>query len=444
MLESLTLDRRLRLALDDLGLAKPSAVQQQVIPLALRGNDILFSAETGSGKTLAYLIPLVQRLLSEDYSSRDGPNAVILAPTRELARQIHKQCSALLSKTPFRSYAIAGGEAFKYQQSLFRRAPEIIVATPGRLLEHSDRASMSLCETQILVLDEADRMLDLGFREDVLTLHRRCKGLSQVLMTSATMHHKAVIEVSKSLLRSPQRIDIDPANQAHSQIEHQCMLADSQSHKDKLLVALLSSEAYSRALVFANKRSAVTRLSKLLRASQLRCDCLHGDMTTEQRRAVLTRFKDGKVSILCASDLAARGLDVEQLDLVVNYDMPSSPDSYLHRTGRTGRAGNSGVAISMVTAADWPALVSIEDQLQMQLSRRHLSGLKPHFKGLERQRLTRKSGARTHSKANRVDRNTGNEIPVKRRSKSKPHKQRKSGLIDGHAPLTKNRGPKKR
>ncbi|MEM8561360.1 MAG: DEAD/DEAH box helicase [Pseudomonadota bacterium] len=442
MLESLVLDRRLRLALDELNFSKASAVQQQVIPIALSGTDAIFSAETGSGKTLAYLIPLVQRLLSEVHSSRDGPNALILAPTRELARQIYKECTALLAKTPLRAYAITGGEAFKYQQSLFRRAPEVIVGTPGRLLEHCERASTSLNDTKILVLDEADRMLDSGFRDDVLALHARCESLSQVLMTSATMQHKGVLEVSKLLLRSPQRIEVETGLQAHSQIEHQCMLADSQAHKDKLLVALLTSQDYSRVLIFANKRSVVMRLYKLLQSSHLRCACLHGDMTTEERRAVLASFKGGKVPILCASDLAARGLDVKQLDLVINYDMPTSPGSYIHRTGRTGRAGTSGVAISMVTAGDWNLLSSIEEELKIKLVRRYLTGLKPRFDGQRKQKSTDKSAAR--SKVGRLDTDSSGENAEKGVSNRKKQARRKGVTIDGHAPLTKNIRPKPR
>lgn len=259
MLEELELDRGLRLGLDDLNLTEGTDVQQRAIPLALAGKDLRISAETGSGKTLAYLIPVAQRLLAEDIDQRGGTLVLILVPTRELARQVLKHCRALISKTPLEAHAITGGADFRFQSSVLRKNPEIIVATPGRMLEHCERRSADLKSLRTLVLDEADRMLDMGFRDDVLKINEYCEADKQVLMLSATLKHKGLGAVAKSLLQDPEIVTVGEVRQPHSSIFHQRILADSQEHKDKLLVALLQRGGFKRALVFANKRAQQAR-----------------------------------------------------------------------------------------------------------------------------------------------------------------------------------------
>ena len=443
MLEQLELDRRLRLALDGLGFTQSTAVQDQVIPAALAGKDLVVSAETGSGKTFAYLLPMVQRFLAQGDSGTQGPLGLVLVPTRELARQVLKQCRALLGKTPLQVYGVTGGADFRYQQSLFRKNPEIIIATPGRLLEHCERNSTSLETLQMLVLDEADRMLDMGFREDVLKINGYCATQRQVLMVSATVNHRELGSISKALLNSPQTIEIDAARQPHSTIAHQVMLADGQEHKDKLLVALLKQGGFNRALVFGNKRSTAIRLSGLVKYHKLRCACLHGEMSTEDRREVMTRFNDGKLSVVCASDVAARGLDVKNIDLVVNYDLPHSGDDYLHRTGRTGRAGASGLALSLVTSTDWNLMISIERYLKLSFERRSVPGLKARYNGPKKQKASGKAAgtkkkspksAETKSKSRQRNRKNVGKPADKGKSKSSPQN-------DGFAPLMKKKSP---
>ena len=407
MFEELQLDRRLQLGLDDLGLPDATEVQRQVVPAALSNKDLRVSAETGSGKTLAYLIPLAQKILSAPANRQAGTLALILVPTRELARQVHKHCRQLLAKTPVEVQAITGGADFKYQKALFRKNPEIIVATPGRLLEHCEKGSADLSSLQTLVLDEADRMLDMGFREDVLKIANYCSASKQVLMLSATLKHKGLGAIAETLLDSPQNISIGQVRQPHSSIFHQLILADSQEHKDKLLVALMQQGGFQRALVFGNKRTTAVRLANLLKYHKLRCGCLQGEMSTEERKHVMHQFNDGKVDIVCASDVAARGLDVKDIDLVVNFDMPHSGDDYLHRTGRTGRAGAQGLALSLVTASDWNLMVSIERYLKLSFERRTLAGLKARYNGPKKQKS---SGKATGSK--------------KKRSKSAPDKSK--------------------
>ena len=441
MFEELQLDRRLQLGLDDLGLPDATEVQRQVVPAALSNKDLRVSAETGSGKTLAYLIPLAQKILSAPANRQAGTLALILVPTRELARQVHKHCRQLLAKTPVEVQAITGGADFKYQKALFRKNPEIIVATPGRLLEHCEKGSADLSSLQTLVLDEADRMLDMGFREDVLKIANYCSASKQVLMLSATLKHKGLGAIAETLLDSPQNISIGQVRQPHSSIFHQLILADSQEHKDKLLVALMQQGGFQRALVFGNKRTTAVRLANLLKYHKLRCGCLQGEMSTEERKHVMHQFNDGKVDIVCASDIAARGLDVKDIDLVVNFDMPHSGDDYLHRTGRTGRAGAKGLALSLVTASDWNLMVSIERYLKLSFERRTLAGLKARYNGPKKQKSSGKAtGSKKKRSKSAPDKSKTRQRNQKSRGKPRAKEAGKPQTAnDGFAPLLKKK-----
>ena len=438
MFEELQLDRRLQLGLDALALPAPTEVQQLAVPAALSGADLRISAETGSGKTLAYLVPMVQRSLGGEIPPAAGTLGLVLVPTRELARQVLKQARALLATTPLRAEAITGGADFKYQKALLRRNPEILVATPGRLLEHCEKGSADLAALQLLVLDEADRMLDMGFRDDVLQIAGRCPPERQVLMLSATLHHRGLREVGKALLNSPRTIAVGEVRQPHSGITHQLVLADHQAHKDQLLLALLQQGGYRRALVFGNRRTTAARLAGMLRRHHLRCDCLHGELTTEERKQVMTRFQDGRIDILCASDVAARGLDVKEIDLVVNYDMPRSGDDYLHRTGRTGRAGERGTAVSLVAAPEWNLMISIERYLKLSFERRSLPGFKAKYSGPKH----RKSSGKAVGSRRKGD-DKGRKTRSRTTARGKPSGKRPSAPAaaseDGFAPLTKKR-----
>jgi superfamily II DNA/RNA helicase len=439
--EELQLDRHLRLGLDALELPQATEVQQLAVPLALQGTDLLVSAETGSGKTLAYLIPLSQKILAAQAPRQPGTLALILVPTRELARQVLKQCRQLLALSPLQAQAITGGADFKYQKALLRKDPEIVVATPGRMLEHCQKRSADLSNLQTLVLDEADRMLDMGFRDDVVAIANSCAAGKQVLLLSATLSHRGVGAIAESLLRSPQTVAVGQVRQPHSSIDHQLILADSQEHKDKLLTALLQQGGFQRALVFANKRNTATRLSNLLRYQGLRCACLHGEMSTEERKQVMHQYHDGKVHILCASDLAARGLDVTGIDLVVNYDIPYSGDNYLHRTGRTGRAGARGLAVSLASAAEWNLMVSIERYLALRFERRALAGLKAKYNGPKKLKSSGKAAGskqkRSKSSADKSRTRVRNQKNVgKRRSTTAAPS---TSVNDGFAPLKKKK-----
>ena len=441
MFEELGLDRRLQLGLDELGLKNATEVQQRVVPAALKGRDLRVSAETGSGKTLAYLIPLTQQILCAPDGNQAGTLALILVPTRELARQVHKHCRQLLAKSPLQVQAITGGADFKYQKSLFRKNPEILVATPGRLLEHCEKGSADLRSLRTLVLDEADRMLDMGFREDVMKIADYCAPGKQVLMLSATLKHKGLGGIAKALLQDPEKIAVGQVRQPHSSIFHQLVLADSQQHKDKLLLALLQQGNFRRALVFGNKRTTAVRMASLLQHHKLRCGCLHGEMSTEERKHVMHQFSDGKVTVVCASDVAARGLDVKDIDLVVNYDIPHSGDDYLHRTGRTGRAGAQGLAVSLVCAAEWNLMIGIERYLNLSFERRALPGLKARYNGPKK---LKSSGKAVGSKKKRSKSATAKSKTRQRNQKNrgKPQAQttgKSQTTNDGFAPLMKKK-----
>jgi superfamily II DNA/RNA helicase len=436
VLEEYDLARELRLGLDELGFTTATPVQQAMVAAALGGADCLVSAETGSGKTLAYLVPMVQRILVRDARREPGTQGLVLVPTRELARQVLRQTRQLLVKSPLSAQALTGGADFRYQASQLRRDPEILVATPGRLLEHIGRGSVQLARLQTLVLDEADRMLDLGFRDDVLEINRHCNPHRQALLLSATLRHRGVGRIASALLADPQTICIGEPRQAHGMIRHQVILADGQEHKDQLLRGLLHCGEYRRVLLFANKRSTAARLARLLAQQGLRSDCLHGELSTEQRKQVVSRFAEGKVAILAASDLAARGLDIQDIDLVVNYDLPHSGDDYLHRSGRTGRAGREGESVCLVAAPEWNLMISIERYLGMQFERRSLPGLKARYSG---PRKTKSSGKAVGSRKKKTARKTAG------RGKSRPsagQRRRPRGegdSNDGHAPLTRKR-----
>tara|TARA_B100001540_G_scaffold307453_1_gene320759 strand:+ start:1997 stop:3319 length:1323 start_codon:yes stop_codon:yes gene_type:complete len=435
--EDLQLDRRLQLGLEALQLSAPTEVQARVVPRALQGVDLCVSAETGSGKTLAYLLPAVQNILRADYRGEGGTLALVLVPTRELARQVLRECRKLLQRSPLTVQAITGGADFRYQSSLLRKDPEILVATPGRLREHCERGSAQLGALQTLVLDEADRMLDMGLREDVLAICARCAPGRQVIMLSATLRHRGVAAVAQELLQAPETIQVGESRQAHGNIHHQLVLADGQEHKDQLLPALLRATDFRRALVFANKRSAAARLARLLQGLELRSECLHGEMSSEERKRVMDAFREGRTAVLCASDVAARGLDVPGIDLVINYDMPHSGDDYVHRTGRSARAGESGLAVSFVSAPEWNLMISISRYLGLDFERRALPGLKARYHGPKK---TKGSGKAVGKKKGRKERTASGKTRAGKKARKPGATPRRAGSEnDGFAPLKRKK-----
>ncbi|MFN3880341.1 MAG: DEAD/DEAH box helicase [Nitrincola lacisaponensis] len=398
MFTDIQLNERLQKALDAQGIHTPTEVQQATLEPALQGKDLMISAVTGSGKTYAFLLPLLQRFIDTP-APRSATRALILVPTRELAEQVSKSCDQLAAFTQIKSMSVFGGVGFKEQAARLRKNPEILVATPGRLLEHLESGSVDLSDLEALVLDEADRMLDMGFSEDVLKIATACRSERQTLLFSATLNTREIGHLIQQVMRDPEALLLSDARTRVTAITQQIVLADDAKHKERLLNQLLTETPFQRALIFTNTRVAADQLGHLLRYHKHRTAVLHGDMDQPQRRLVLQRFRDNAIQILVATDVAARGLDIEGVDLVINYMMARSGDDYVHRIGRTGRAGQLGTAISLISATEWNLMCSIERYLKVKFERRTLAGLEGSFNGPTRT----KSSGKAVGKKKRTD-----------------------------------------
>jgi superfamily II DNA/RNA helicase len=443
---------RLVTALDSRKLTKPTEIQEKVIPLILSGSDVLVDAETGSGKTLAYLLPLFQKLM--EWQGPHTTAALILVPTRELAQQVHKICEQYTDTTHTKSITLTGGQEFRFQAALLRKTPEILVATPGRLKELIENDQAELGDIDYLVLDEADRMLDMGFREDVMQLVEACPQERQTLLLSATLKHSGVSTFAKEILKEPAKVGLSASRSVQESIQHQIILSDDQEHKLKLVNAILaeqgkdSSHSKGKILIFANKRLRVDKICELL-SSDYRVNKLHGEMTQDERNRVMSLYRSGAVEILVATDLAARGLDVEDVSLVINFDMAHSGNDYIHRVGRTGRAGNQGTAISLIAAYEWNLSESIQRYLNSKFEPVTVKGLKGKFKGPKK--VSKKKAKKASAVAKKAEgkhsvygtytkeKDKPKKIKVRKRDQKNIGKRRKpSGakvIGDGSAPL---------
>jgi len=428
------LDPRLRSALDALALARPTAVQAQAVPALLAGGDWEITAHTGSGKTLAYLLPALQRLLAseprENPYRQPRPRLLVLAPTRELTAQIFGVARSLIDATSLHAALITGGEDFGQQKKRLKRNPEIVVATPGRLLEHLEKESTDLGHLDILVLDEADRILDMGFRDDVLAIARACNEDRQSVMLSATLYRKGLGGIRRELLNRPRNIVVNTVREKNESIEHRIVLADDLDHKMRLATALLTQREYGKALLFVNTRQHAEVLAHALRKRQtkprkkpsprwgeglgegLRVALLHGEIPHDERKRVLKLFSEGRVQALVATDVAARGLDIRGVDLVVNFDLPRSGDDYAHRSGRTGRAGNEGVTISLIGPRDWNLMLSIQRYLGLRFGQDRIDGLEARFTGPKKRKKSGKAvGRKKNKKAKQRKREAASAVP---------------------------------
>lgn len=391
------LDRRLLKAVDTAGWTQPTDVQIRAIPAALAGKDLLVSAETGSGKTGAFLLPMLNRLLTP--APDTGTRALILLPTRELARQVFNQCERLANATGIMAGLITGGDDFKYQASLLRKNPEIIVSTPGRLVDHVERGTTNFQDLEVLVLDEADRMLDMGFSEDVLKIAAECTLVErQTLLFSATLQKTGLKRIVADVLREPESILVNPEREQHGNIRQQVMLVDDLAFKEKLLVKLLEIETFDKALVFTKTRIQAVKLEGFLRYKKLRAGVLHGEIPQEGRNRVMELLRNGGINVLVATDLAARGLDVQGIDLVVNFDVARRGDDHVHRIGRTGRAGREGLAVTFVSALEWNLMASIERYLNIHFERRKIAEMEASYKGPKKVKASGKAASRKKKK----------------------------------------------
>lgn len=338
-----------------LGYTEPTPIQKQAIPVVLSGADLIGCAETGTGKTAAFLLPIIQRLTTV---KRPGVRVLILAPTRELAQQTEEAYRQLTPVKSLSCVSVIGGAGLRQQIQALRRSPSVVVATPGRLLDHLDRGSLSLAQIEVLVLDEADRMLDIGFLPAIRKIVARLPASRQTLLFSATMS-SAIEQLARSTMKNPRLIEVSPRGRPAQKIKQTAYPVASES-KMALLLDLLEKEAQDRVLVFTRTRRGAERLSHILQARKHRVNRIHGDRSQPQREAALRGFREGEISVLVATDIAARGIDVDAVSHVINYDVPTAPEDYVHRIGRTGRAGNAGRAITLVAPVDEFSMRAIE------------------------------------------------------------------------------------
>jgi len=348
-------------AVRDLGYDKPTPVQEQAIPLVLAGRDLMAGAQTGTGKTAAFALPILQRFAplasSSTSPARHPVRALVLAPTRELAVQVAASFRDYGKHLPLRSTVVYGGVDMNAQIAELRRGVEVLVATPGRLLDHVQNKTVMFNQVQVLVLDEADRMLDMGFLPDIKRIIALLPKERQNLLFSATFPDE-IRTLAKTLLRNPAEITVTPRNVAAELVTH-VVHPVAREKKRELLAYIIQTRGLKQVLVFTGTRIGANRLAHQLRLDHIQADAIHGDKTQAEREAALADFKAGKTAVLVATDVASRGLDIEGLPQVINFDVPRSPEDYVHRIGRTGRAGLTGEAISLVAPEDMESLAAI-------------------------------------------------------------------------------------
>jgi len=364
-------------AVEESGYTQATPIQSQAIPLVLQGHDLMAAAQTGTGKTAAFTLPILQKLLPQASSSaspaRHPVRVLILTPTRELAIQVEESVSTYAKYVPLRSTVVYGGVDIKTQTPHLRKGVEILVATPGRLLDHVEQRTVQLGQVQVLVLDEADRMLDMGFMPDLKRIVALLPKQRQNLLFSATFSDE-IKRLADVFLTNPTLIEASSRNTAAETVT-QRMYHVPQAQKHELLAHLIRSGNVPQVLVFTRTKIAAGKLARLLERGGISADAIHGDKSQLERMKALEAFKDGKLTVLVATDVAARGLDIDQLPLVVNYELPPNAEDYVHRIGRTGRAGASGAAISLVDEAEERYLKDIEKLLKREIPKEPLPAM---------------------------------------------------------------------
>ncbi|WP_418509637.1 DEAD/DEAH box helicase [Corallibacter sp.] len=355
-------------AISEQGYDSPTLVQEQTIPFVLDKNDVITIAQTGTGKTAAFSLPILQLLLSKQDAPKRGKTikALIVSPTRELALQIGNNIKAYGRHTNLRTTVIFGGAPIEPQIDVLTKGVDILVATPGRLIDLQKQEVINLDHLEILVLDEADLMLDMGFIDDVKTIEKLCPTEKQVLLFSATMPFK-VEQLANNILKSPKRIEVSPTATAAKTVS-QLLYYVPKRNKIELCLHLLRNEIKGSILIFRRTKFGVDKLEKTLLKNGYLVDTLHGDKSQTDRQTALKKFKNGLVNILIATDVAARGIDINELDAVINFDLPNIPETYVHRIGRTGRAGNTGRAYSFCSADEKNYVKTIQQLINKEIT----------------------------------------------------------------------------
>lgn len=359
-------------AISELGYESPTSIQLQTIPAGLKGRDMMASAQTGTGKTAGFVLPLLQQMMQKNKASYNRSKALILAPTRELAAQIHESVKNYGKNLRLRSTVVFGGVKINPQMMRLRAGVEILVATPGRLLDLYNQNAIKFNEIEFLVLDEADRMLDMGFIHDIKKILALLPKNRQSLLFSATFSEE-ITSLAKRFLTNPIEINVTPRNTTAVTVKHKLHLVDK-NRKAALLSHLIKTQNWYQALVFCKTKHGANKLVKILSDEQIDALAIHGNKSQAARTKALEAFKSGKIQVLVATDIAARGIDIAQLEQVVNYDLPNVPEDYVHRIGRTGRAGAVGQAFSLVSIDENKQLKDIEKLIQTKIEREVVEG----------------------------------------------------------------------
>ena len=361
-------------AIQDKGYTKPSEIQKEAIPEILKGNDILAGAQTGTGKTAAFALPILHKLQNAE-SKRRRVRVLVLVPTRELASQVGESFRDYGSNLRFRTSILYGGVSINTQIDKIKKGVDIVVATPGRLIDHLNQKTLNLSELETFVLDEADRMLDMGFIRDIKKILKYLPEEKQNLLFSATFPNE-IKSLADSLLNSPKRIQVKSNNSTANKVE-QVVYPVDKSRKRELLAHCIKEENWFQVLVFSRTKHGANKLAQQLNKEGIDADALHGNKSQAQRTRALKDFKDSKTQVLVATDIAARGIDISLLPHVVNFDLPYVPEDYIHRIGRTARAGQEGKAISLVSADEHKLLFDIEKLLKSPIPRETIVGFEP-------------------------------------------------------------------
>lgn len=365
--KNLHLNKPILKAIEETGYNEPTLVQEQTIPLVLDKKDVVCTAQTGTGKTAAFALPILQLLFDKQDAPKKGKKirALIVSPTRELAQQIGDNFKTYGSQTNLRTTVVYGGVGIEPQIDVLTKGVDILVATPGRLLDLHKQDFVNLDYIEILVLDEADLMLDMGFIDDIKKIERLCPKAKQTLMFSATMPFK-VEQLANTILKSPERVEVSPTSSAAKDV-NQILFYVPKRNKIELCLHLLRNTIKGSILIFRRTKFGVDKLEQTLLKNGYKVETLHGDKTQIDRQTALNKFKNGYVNVLIATDVAARGIDINELDAVVNFDMPNVPETYVHRIGRTGRAGNLGTSYSLCSADEKSYVKSIQQLINVQI-----------------------------------------------------------------------------
>lgn len=372
----LNLDKNILSAVSSEGYESPTPIQAQAIPFALEGRDIMASAQTGSGKTAAFLLPTLQRLTKRSEKPGKGPRALVLTPTRELAAQVEKNALAYAKNMRwFRTVSIVGGASFGYQTRALSKPVDLIVATPGRLMDLMQSGKVDFDRLEVLILDEADRMLDMGFIDDIETIVEATPTDRQTLLFSATWDG-AVGKLARKLTKNPEFVEVERVDD-QGKIEEQLLYCDDMRHKNRLLDHILRDANIDQCVIFTSTKAMTEVIADDLYEKGFAANCLHGDMPQGWRNRTLMDLRKGRCKILVATDVAARGIDVPTITHVINYDLPKQAEDYVHRIGRTGRAGRTGIAITFAEVNEYVKVHKIEKYIDRKLTEVTVEGMEP-------------------------------------------------------------------